>query len=264
MNNSTKRFLKLAKGAGHLFLLALGLAVSGCKGQMGAAAPIILPEAIQPEAQISAPSEQMTSTGPVHFTVSYEYVSAITLTVDAISIQSFGTAHCDVEIPTATNTAIGNLPYQGSEHAQEVIFDNCTGDGEIAFSVDSNGAADPDGLPIPASGLSAAFLVGNTIPQVSIGTPSAKSTATGPVTFPITFTEAPNIDMNNSLIDLETTGTAQCSYNFEGGVVSFSQCSGAGTISFSIAAKAADNLFGLYSIATRESTSFTVAPAKTK
>lgn len=100
----------------------------------------------------------------------------------------------------------------------------------------------------------------------TIGVPSLTLTNTGPVSFPITFTNAEEVNLTVSDVLLTTTGTASASVSVNNGTTTtpeivLSNISGDGTLAFSIKASVARNSAGS-SIASLSSQSINVDNVK--
>ncbi len=128
-----------------------------------------------PTITIGSPSASTTKTGPVTFTVTYADAnfSSSTLAVGNITLHS-------------TGSASGNLAVSGSGTTRTVTISSITGNGILGISIASGTASDTSGNLAPAAGLSTTFTVDNTAPTISIGSPSASTTKTGPITFTVT------------------------------------------------------------------------------
>ena len=101
-------------------------------------------------------------------------------------------------------------------------------------------------------------------PGVTIGAPSQSLVnSAGSVSFPVTFSGAANVTLSPSNIILQASGSASCTSNVSGigssqRNITFSSCSGNGSVQFSIATNAAQNSAGLGSLQSSVSSTFSV------
>ena len=100
-------------------------------------------------------------------------------------------------------------------------------------------------------------------PTLSIGTPSATLTKSGPVTYVVTYTGADAVTLANPDVTLTKTGTANGTVVVNGSgntvrTVTISGITGSGTLGISIAAGTASDNTGNIATATGPSTTFTV------
>jgi hypothetical protein len=112
-------------------------------------------------------------------------------------------------------------------------------------------------------------LVDTTAPTISIGAPSASSTATGPITYTVTYADGAFNASTLAVADitLNKTGTADGNLAVSGSgttrTVTISSISGTGTLGITIAAGTASDVAGNLAPASSASTTFTVVPANT-
>lgn len=187
-----------------------------------------------PAITIGAPSPLITNTGPVSFTVTYSGASSITLSPGDVAVNTTGTASGIVDV-SGTGTI-----------ARTVTVQTITGDGSISFSIAGGTATDAAGNVAGTAGPSSAFTVDNTPPSVSISAPSASITASGPITYLVTYSGANTVSLTTGDINLNSTGTATGSVAVSGSgttfrTVAITNVAGDGTLAISIdAATAAD------------------------
>lgn len=121
--------------------------------------------------------------------------------------------------------------------AHNVLFENCK------FRVDSDGSPEYGNTDQPdviwRSGSAS-------VPFVSIGSPSVATTATGPVSYVVTYNNADSVSLSPSNITLNKSGTANGSVSVSGTgtsqrTVTISNISGTGTLGISIASGTASN-----------------------
>ena len=153
-----------------------------------------------PTISIGSPSAAYAAGGPVTYTVTYADANFNTSTLAAANITL-----------NKTGTANGTLSVSGSGLTRTVTISGITGDGTLGISVAAGTASDLAGNPAPAAGPARTFIVDNTAPTISIGSPSAAYAAGGPVTYTVTYADA---NFNTSTlaaanITLNKTGTRQ-------------------------------------------------------
>ena len=194
-----------------------------------------------PTISIGAPSASYAAGGPVTYTVTYADANFNTSTLAAANITL-----------NETGTAAGSISsVSGSGLTRTVTISGITGNGTLGISIAAGTASDLAGNLAPAAGPSGTFIVDNTAPTISIGTPSASYAAGGPVTYTVTYADA---NFNTSTlaaanITLNETGTAAGSISSVTGsgltrTVTISGITGNGTLGISIAAGTASDLAG--------------------
>lgn len=89
----------------------------------------------------------------------------------------------------------------------------------ILTTTSSTISADSNSLAVTADGVSASITVVDSALDIvtSIGSPSASKTNTGPILFPVSFTNADQVNLSSSGILLTQTGTANASINVVNG-----------------------------------------------
>jgi hypothetical protein len=134
--------------------------------------------------------------------------------------------------------------------------------GNTSVSLTGAIAAGLDYIPTEVSGgtITATAPVG-VVPTVSIGSPSASLTKSGPITYTITYTDATAVTLANGNITLNKTGTANGTAVVSGSgtasrTVTISSITGDGTIGISVAAGSSSNAAGS-DIGAGPSTTFT-------
>ena len=206
-----------------------------------------------PTISIGAPSAAYVAGGPVTYTVTYADAnfSSSNLALANISLDPTGTAN-------------GTIAVSGSGLTYTVTVSNITGDGSLGISIAAGTATDLAGNLAPASGPSGTFIVDNTAPTISIGTPSAAYAAGGPVTYTVTYADANFSSSNLALayISLDPTGTANGTIAVNGSgltyTVTVSNITGDGSLGISIAAGTATDLAGNLAPASGPSGTFIV------
>jgi hypothetical protein len=199
-------------------------------------------DSVAPTTTISAPSVLGTRSGPVTYTVTYADTNfnRSTLTAANIKLNKSGTATGIVTVDSGTGPV------------RTVTISSISGLGTLGISVSAAGtASDLVGNVAPAAGPSTMFVVDSIAPTVVISPPSATITATGPVTYTVTYTDTnfTNSTLALANITLNRTGTATGIVsvdNSTGAVrtVTISSISGDGTLGISIAAGTTVDLAG--------------------
>ncbi|HTI69860.1 MAG TPA: DUF4347 domain-containing protein, partial [Candidatus Limnocylindria bacterium] len=133
-----------------------------------------------PTVSIGSPSASITAGGPISYTVTYSDANfqSSTLSAGNITVNSTGSA------------SASSVVVSGSGTTRTVTLSGITGDGTLGISIASGTATDLAGNTAGAAGPSTTFTVDNTAPTVSIGSPSASVTATGPVNYTVTYSDA--------------------------------------------------------------------------
>ena len=149
---------------------------------------------------ISAPDTMnVHAGGSSTFTISYNGMSTINLSESDISLTSTGDADCS----TIEVTGSGNS-------TRTVELSDCSGDGMVGINISAGTAVESDGTLAPASSDSEKFMVDNTAPTVTIGSPvpSLINSSTSTV-FELTYEETPSGLVN---ADITINGdSADCS-----------------------------------------------------
>jgi hypothetical protein len=232
-------------GDGTLSVRVLPATASDAAGNVdagSAVSPEVVVDNTPPALTIGAPTQTVTQTGPVSFSVSYDGASAITLAAADITLQSTGTATGTVSI-SGTGTA-----------ARTVAISGISGEGTLGISIAGGTAVDAAGNIAPAGSPSATFNVVSGNLSVSIGEPSVLRTRTGPINFAVTYENANSISLAPEDVILTKTGTADAIALISGtGITSrtitLGDVTGDGTLSLSLAADTARDLFGTSSSA---------------
>ncbi|MGA2034705.1 MAG: MBG domain-containing protein, partial [Thermoguttaceae bacterium] len=212
---------------------------------------------IAPTISISDPSDTLTNSGPIAYTVTYADANFAYSTLNAGNV-----------ILNSTGTATGGIGVfstgTGTPNIFTVVIDNISGDGTLGISIPAGTASDLAGNLAPAAGPSTTFVVKNTGPVTSISAPSAASTISGPITYTVTYVDAyfgsSSLTVGN--IALNATGTAHGTISVLGSgesyTVTISNITGSGTLGISIAAGTAVDTLGNPSLASGPSSIFTV------
>ena len=198
-----------------------------------------------PAVTIGAPSSTLTGSASVTYTVTYTDAnfSASKLSAGDISLN-------------ATGMATGTIGVTGSGTSYIVTISGIAGDGTLGITLAAGTASDSAGNT-SAAATSATFEVDNTIPTVAISAPSRTLTASTPVTYTVTYTDASfsASTLSAGNIALNATGTAAGSVAVTGSgttyTVTISGITGDGTLGITLAAgTACDSLGNLTAAAT--------------
>ena len=178
--------------------------------------------------------------------------------VDAADFMLGGTAAGDGTIgaPTAvTGTSVYDVTVTGLTSSEGTISLSFSGGQNIE---DLAGNALSNTTP----GSAESFTIDNTAPTLAIGAPSTTDTASGPVNYMVTYSDADTISLTSGQVTLETTGTANGSIAVSGSgttrTVTISGITGDGTIGISIDAATASDDAGNASAAAGPSATFNV------
>ncbi len=190
-----------------------------------------------PSVKMTGPSVQTTSGGPVDYIVNYAGAARITLNSNDITLHT-------------TGDATGFVSVLGSGLLSRTIrLSGTEGNGTLAISVAADTAVDSLGNSALAVGPSNPVEIITPPTQITIGDPSVFDTNTGPVVYPVHFTYATAITLNEADITLNKTGTADGTVTVSGsGIhdreVTISNITGDGTLGISLAAGTASGSGG--------------------
>ena len=206
-----------------------------------------------PTISIASPSGSYAAGGPITYTVTYADANFNTSTLAAGNVTL-----------NKTGTAAGTIAVSGTGLTRTVTISSISGNGSLGISIAAGTASDLAGNLAPAAGPSTTFIVDNTAPTISLGAPSATLTASGPVTYTVTYADA-NFNTSTLVagnITLNKTGTASGTVGVAGSgltyTVTISSITGNGTLGVSIAAGTASDLAGNLAPAAGPSTTFAV------
>ncbi|NBV25285.1 MAG: hypothetical protein EBS05_25645, partial [Proteobacteria bacterium] len=169
-----------------------------------------------------------------------------------------------------TGTANGTVSMGGSGLAtRTVTISGVTGDGTLGISLTTNTVYDNGLQSAVPTGPSVTFIVDNTPPTVAVSAPSVSTTATGPVTFTVTYADA-NFSASTLVpanITLNKTGTANGTVAVTGTgltrTVTISGITGDGTLGITVGAGTAKDTAGNLAPASGPSATFTVTQPNT-
>jgi len=168
-----------------------------------------------------------------------------------VAISHSGTSHSGVNI-------------SGSGTSYTATVTGISGNGSFTLAVETGSdLRDPFGNPLASSVSSAAVIIDNNPPAISISPASANSTVSGPVSYTVTYTSADSISLAEGHITLNTGGTANGSVSVSGSgvttrTVTISNIAGEGSLGISIAAASAVDEAGNPAPAPAASGTFTV------
>ncbi len=229
---------------------------------------VVTYDATPPTVLIGEPSVALTRKGPVRFDLTFsEPVKG--MGTDAVEVVASEKARAGKVSVTGTGGAVavdgidGTGPYT-------VMLDEITGDGALAIRLKPGTCADAAGNGVAADApVSAKVTVDNTPPTLTIGPPSPHSTATGPVTYTITYTGADKItlaDKDAKLTTLTGTATGKLAISGVGNAsrtLTVAGIAGDGTLAIAIAAGTASDRAGNVAAAAEsgavDGTAFTVS-----
>ena len=207
-----------------------------------------------PTVTISAPSvTYANSSAAISYTVTFTDANMKTS-----SLSNFG-AFSVFENSTVTGSAtinsisVGTYTQSGNNYSFPVTFNDMTGDGTLSFTVPAGTVSDNAGNTSTASSPSATVIIDNTPPSATISAPSVAAignNGAGSVSYTITYADANfnSSNLTNAGITLNTTGTANGTYNVSGSGTSYtvtvSNIGGAGTLGITLAGGYASDLAG--------------------
>lgn len=233
--------------------VAQGTASNGVNNFADAAGPsqVFSVDNTGPSIAISEPSTTATRNGPVTFTITYGDAASVTLNPGHISFLATGSVTGTVDVSGAGTST------------RTVTVSNIAGDGTFSIAVAAGTAADALGNLAGAAGPSVSVGVNSTLPAVGIGAPSVPVTATGPVTYTITYANATSVTLTPGNVTLHATGTANGTISVSGAgattrTVTISNIVGDGTLGISIEAGTASDGVGNLAPAAGPSHTFAV------
>ncbi|RRR78034.1 MAG: hypothetical protein EI684_00805 [Candidatus Viridilinea halotolerans] len=236
--------------------LGISVAAGAATDAAGNLAPAAGPSAtfavdnIPPAVAISGPSVLTTSSGPVTYTVTFTDAAAYTFTPASV-------------ILNPTGGVTGSVALSGAGPNFVVTISTITGNGTLGISVAAGAATDAAGNPAPAAGPSSLFTVDNAPVAVAIGSPSASLTISGPIAFPITFTDATTISLTAAAVSLNTSDGITGDISVSNGTtanptITIENLAGDGTFTISITAGVAWNSVNTPNAASGTSSTVTV------
>ncbi|NVN89239.1 MAG: hypothetical protein HXX11_01435 [Desulfuromonadales bacterium] len=232
-----------------------GVDITGNTAPASAASTVVTVDNTSPTISIGSPSATTTRTGPVSYVISYGDAN--------FSTSSLAPAQVTL---ISTGTATGTIAVTGTGTTRTVTISAISGDGTLGISIASGTASDLAGNTAPAAGPSATFLVDNTAPTISVGSPSVASTRGGPVTYSVTYADAnfsSSLALTATSVTLVKTGSATGTVTVDNGTgqvrtLTISNISGTGTLGISIAKDTASDTSGNKAPVSGNSTLFIV------
>jgi hypothetical protein len=170
-----------------------------------------------------------------------------------VTVNHSGTAHAGVTV-------------SGSGSVYAVSITGVTGDGSLTMTINTGSdLQDVAGNLLVSSVTSGSVTLDNTPPTVTIGAPSETSTASGPVSYPISYSGANLVSLDESDITLNTSGDASGSVAVSGSgnssrTVVINNITGEGSLSITIAGGTALDDAGNSAAAQGPSQAFSVVP----
>ena len=207
-----------------------------------------------PTVTVSTPDQtDVNQSGTVNYTVTYAGHSATTL------------ADTDVTLNQTGVTCTGKVVTNVDANTYNVAVSTCSGDGTVGITIEAGTATDIAGNSAAASSASDTFNVDNTPPTVSISAVPTNGTVTqaGSSSFTVTYAGHTTITLEDANVNLNTTGDATCGNKVVTGsgntrTITFSNCTGDGTVGFDLAAGTAADALGNQALASADSNTFTV------
>ncbi|MDB6022539.1 MAG: hypothetical protein JWQ04_2396, partial [Pedosphaera sp.] len=201
-------FASSSVGSGKLVTIS-GLTISGAaSGNYTLTQPTTTANITTPmTVSLSAPSTQLTSSGPVTYTVTYTSANTITLGSGGVTLNRTGTANGTVVVSGSGNST------------RTVTVTNIIGEGSLGISVAANTATDIDGNPAPAAGPSGTFTVNippavtaqpasQTVPPATNATFSVTGTGTAPLKYQWSKDNVAVVGATNSTFTVTNTARA--------------------------------------------------------
>jgi len=191
---------------------------------------------------LSAPSETITKSGPVYYTVTYPGATSVNLAAGNVTLNKTGTANGTV---TVEDTA--------EPLAKKIVISNITGDGTLGITIAAGTATYAGSTTAPAIGPSGTFTVDNTPPVLTITGPVPTATASGPVEYILTYEGATDILLEAADVTLvsapENAAGATVELSGDGNTtrtVTLTNCWGEGRLHIEVAAGTAWDTAGGY------------------
>jgi hypothetical protein len=188
---------------------------------------------------LSPPSAAVTRTAPVSYTITYPGAESVSLTAANVTLNTGGTATGTVAVTATADPLVKTITVSG-----------ISGTGTLGITIAAGTATYAGAVLAPEVGPSATFEVDNTPPTPTLGAPSPSATATGPVTYSLTYDGASvvTLDAGDVTVVSDTpgavTGTAAVSGSESSYTITVSNLSGAGMVHIEIAAGTAQDEAG--------------------
>lgn len=190
-----------------------------------------------PGITISSPSQSITSSASISYTVSYTDATLITLSSSNVTLNKTGTANGTVSVSgTGSST-------------RTVTVSGITGNGTLGISIASGTAVDSLGNLASSAGPSSTFTVDTIGPTLSISSPSSSITSSASISYTVSYIDAALVNLNSSNITLNKTGTANGVISVSGSgsssrTVTISGITGNGSLGLSIASGTGSDFVG--------------------
>jgi formylglycine-generating enzyme required for sulfatase activity len=185
-----------------------------------------------PTLTIIGPSEEATGQGPISYAAVYDGADFLHLSVDHIALLTTGTATGVVTIDEFL-----------------VTISSITGEGSLGISIAAGASSDLAGNTDVGAAPSETFVVDNTPPSLTIGSPSVPNTSVGPVHFDLTYDGTSTVNLTPADVTLLSSGTAIGTVTVSNGTtnhptVTIGSIVGNGTLGISIVAGTSFDLAG--------------------
>ena len=189
---------------------------------------------------LSAPSETITKSGPVYYTVTYPGATSVNLTAGNVTLNRTGTADGTVTVEATAEPL-----------AKKIVISNITGDGTLGITIAAGTATYAGGITAPAIGPSGTFTVDNTPPVLTITGPAPTATASGPVDYVLTYEGATDVllDANDITLVSDPANATGATVELSGDgnttrTVTLTNCWGEGRLHIEVAAGTASDAAG--------------------
>jgi len=163
-----------------------------------------------PKLRISSPSQAVTNTGPVTYTLTYTHADTVTLAPENVALNATSTVSVtDPVVVSGTGAS-----------TRTVTISGITGNGTLSISIAAGTARNVVGNTATAAGPSAAFTVDNIRPTVSMSTPSRNSTSASRIPMTVIFSEgvfnftSSDVSVTNGTINMSSFSGSGTTYSF--------------------------------------------------
>ena len=163
-----------------------------------------------PKLRISSPSQAVTNTGPVTYTLTYTHADTVTLAPEDVALNATGTVNVTAPVVVSGTGA----------STRTVTISGITGNGTLSISIAAGTAKNVAGNTATAAGPSAAFTVDNIRPTVSMSTPSRNSTSASRIPMTVIFSEgvfnftSSDVSVTNGTINMSSFSGSGTTYSF--------------------------------------------------
>jgi len=191
---------------------------------------------------LSAPSETITKSGPVYYTVTYPGATSVNLAAGDVTLNRTGTADGMVTVEATAEPL-----------AKKIVISNITGDGTLGVTIAAGTATYAGGITAPAIGPSGTFTVDNTPPVLTITGPVPTATPSGPVEYILTYEGAIDVLLRENDITLvsDPANAVGATVELSGDgnttrTVTLTNCWGEGRLHIEVVAETASDAAGGY------------------